>query len=113
MADNGPRILRRTRGVAALPVRFTALEQRQAALEAQLPALQAHALQSHRAALGEGLAELQAALHAEIEVLRGELADLGRLVEDRVDAETELVELIGKLLRRAEARLEALEGQRA
>lgn len=105
MADNEPRMLRRTRGVLALPVRFNAFEQRQAALEAQSAALAQE--------LRDALAEVRSAAMAELDGLRSELAAVRRLVEDRVVAEAESVAMIGKLLQRAEDRLESLERDRA
>jgi chromosome segregation ATPase len=79
-------ILRHARAVAALPARFDVFEQRQGALEAQLGEVSA------------GLADA-----------RVELAAIRRLLEDRLLAETESIQLVGKLLQQAEARLDALE----
>lgn len=89
--------LRRTRALAALPARFTAFEQRQGAFEEEMRA--------HQAELRERRDELVAALSA----IREESREIRRLVEARVLAEAEATELVGKLLQRADARLEALE----
>lgn len=112
MPEDERQILRRTRALAALPARFTAWEgrftlweqrweQRQAAFEAELR----DELRQSRAEVEESRGELRAAL---VEI-RETSREIRRLVEARVLAEAESTELVGKLLQRAEARLEALE----
>lgn len=126
MPDNASRFLRRTRAVAALPGRFTAFEHRQGAVDDHLVA----ALEAVAAAAGqlgddlnalraETATEVQAVrvevevIRAELEAIREELTTIRRLVEGRLEVETESVALVGQLLQRAETRLEALEQQQA
>lgn len=97
MPGDDRQILRRTRALAALPSRFTAFEQRQAAFEAEM--------REHWAELREHQDELRTALSEIREANR----EIRRLVEERILAEAESTELVGKLLQRAEARLEVLE----
>lgn len=107
----GPHILRRTRAVAALPVRFDASEQRhderQAALEAQVREVRDH-LEALRSALAELRGVADAGLRAEQERLEVERDRLAT-ERERLLAETESAALVGRLLQRAEARLDALE----
>jgi len=79
-------ILRRARTAAGLPSRVTACEDRFETLE-------------------EGLG-------AQLDQIRGELASIRALIEDRFVAEAEATQLVGQLLQAATARLEALEQAR-
>lgn len=95
-------------------MRFDAFEQRHGGLEGQVGELR-DGLAAARGELAETRAELAAAraelaaARAELAEARADLGDLRRLVEARVVAEAESTALVGKLLQRADARLEALE----
>lgn len=126
MPDRALPFFYRTKALVALPGRFTAFEHRQGAVDDHL----IQALEDGRRqvaevtqALGEAVtasrAEVQAvqaavqAAQGELAEVRAELTALRRLVEGHLVAETESVELVGRLLERAEGRLDALEQQRA
>lgn len=83
-------ILRRARTAASLPARLLtrveALEERSSAIETQA-----------------------AAVMPRIEELRAEIAEIRLLLDERLAAQIETSELVGRLLQAAEARLEALE----
>ena len=133
MPDNAPPFLHRTKALVALPGRFTAFEHRQGAIGDHLiQALEESQRQvaevtqalgdAREAARAEAQAAqaAQAAVQAAVQALEGELGEvraelaaLRRLVEGHLVAEAESVELVGRLLERAEGRLDALEQQQA
>ena len=133
MPDNAPPFLHRTKALVALPGRFTAFEHRQGAIGDHLiQALEESQRQvaevtqalgdAREAARAEAQAAqaAQAAVQAAVQALQGELGEvraelaaLRRLVEGHLVAEAESVELVGRLLERAEGRLDALEQQQA
>ena len=90
MSSGRLHILRRARTAAALPARLLtrveALEDRSSALEAAM-----------------------AAVPARVEELRAEIAGIRLLLDERLAAQVETSELVGRLLQAAEARLEAIE----
>ena len=137
MPDNAPPFLHRTKALVALPGRFTAFEHRQGAIGdhliqaleesqrqvAEVTQALGDAREAARAEAQEAQAA-QAAVHAAVQAavqalqgelgeVRAELAALRRLVEGHLVAEAESVELVGRLLERAEGRLDALEQQQA
>ena len=130
MPDDAPPFLHRTKALVALPGRFTAFEHRQGAVDdhlieavedsrrqvAEVTQALGEAVTASRAEVQAGQAAVQAAVQAlqgELGEVRAELTALRRLVEGHLVAETESVELVGRLLERAEGRLEALERQQA
>ena len=133
MPDNAPPFLHRTKALVALPGRFTAFEHRQGAIGdhliqaleesqrqvAEVTQALGDAREAARAEAQEAQAA-QAAVQAAVQALQGELGEvraelaaLRRLVEGHLVAEAESVELVGRLLERAEGRLDALEQQQA
>ena len=133
MPDNAPPFLHRTKALVALPGRFTAFEHRQGAIGdhliqaleesqrqvAEVTQALGDAREAARAEAQEAQAA-QAAVQAAVQALEGELGEvraelaaLRRLVEGHLVAEAESVELVGRLLERAEGRLDALEQQQA
>ncbi len=130
MPDNAPPFLHRTKALVALPGRFTAFEHRQGAIGdhliqaleesqrqvAEVTQALGDAREAARAEAQAAQAAVQAAVQAlegELGEVRAELAALRRLVEGHLVAEAESVELVGRLLERAEGRLDALEQQQA
>jgi len=79
----GRHVLRRARTAMSLPGRIVEVEDRCVALETHVV--------------------------AKLDEMRSELAEIRMLLNQRLDAEADATELVGRLLRSSEARLDALE----
>ena len=81
--QRGPRVFRRARTAASLPGRVVACEDRCSALETHVA--------------------------AKLDDMRSELAEIRTLLHTQLDADADATEVLGRLLRASETRLEAVE----